>query len=479
MTNKNRQLSLPIMILVSLLAILPAAGLRAASDRPAAALSTSPLVIRSTGKCLAVKDGSANNGTPIVEWDCNGSVAQSWYMSLVNDTFEIRSSLTDKCLVVQNASPDNNAAIIQWDCNGSENSYWIRQRTGSYYRFINLLSSRCLDLPAGNPSNGTGMIQWSCNDGDNQSYSFAGFGSQRVFFPLLHGAPPSPCPPSSAPAWKILVLIYSTTDYLYTDASSVQRHFHGELTEAEFERIEAAVTRFVDEDIPQLNNCAMQPTVKIRYPSHALSSLSPMGCSDYAPGPSDVAADRDPAYDSVITVYDGSGTDLLTGQPLSIEACAWAFGMGTGQAYATIFADFIHSDQRNVLKHEWGHSILSYYDAAGTAPKPAVNNHINNTDTRYVNCTTGKPYILIDESDTTPLPNSIYNNQRGFTHDYYSGLTATADQPTRCLGITPSAWASGGPVSRPVGGTHTLQSLWRGPQDDHVTGAVPDFWHGE
>jgi hypothetical protein len=45
------------------------------------------------------------------------------------------------------------------------------------------------------------------------------------------------------------------------------------------------------------------------------------------------------------------------------------------------------------------------------------------------------------------LPNSLYNNISGFTHDYYSGLTARAEDPTRCLGISPQAWAYGGPVA--------------------------------
>jgi hypothetical protein len=144
--------------------------------------------------------------------------------------------------------------------------------------------------------------------------------------------------------------------------------------------------------------------------------------------------------------------------------------MGTGQTYDAIYADFVQSNQRNVFKHEWGHSILFYYDAAGTAPKPAVDNHINNTTNQYVNCQTGLPYILVDETDDNPIPNSIYNNLSGFTHDYYSGETATADLPYRCLGITPAAWASGGPVTRPADGS---PALWQGPTDDTMSEAVP------
>ena len=60
-------------------------------------------------------------------------------------------------------------------------------------------------------------------------------------------------------------------------------------------------------------------------------------------------------------------------------------------------------------------------------------------------------YVWLDETDANPIPNSIYNNESGFTHDYYSGTTALATDPMHCLGITPSAWATGGPVSMPGG----------------------------
>lgn len=76
-----------------------------------------------------------------------------------------------------------------------------------------------------------------------------------------------------------------------------------------------------------------------------------------------------------------------------------------------------------------------------------MNNHATVTD--YVNCLTEQPYVWIDEMDAHPIPGSIYNNESGFTHDYYSGTTALSSQPDRCIGITPAAWATGGPVSQP------------------------------
>ena len=268
---------------------------------------------------------------------------------------------------------------------------------------------------------------------------------------------PAAAQQSSAPtitqavSWKMLVLIYTSTNAIYTDAGG-QHQLVAHMDDTERTRISAAATRFVTTDIPALTSGAMRPSLTIRYPARALSSLTPGSCNDFTPSPDDTQPERDPGFDSIIVLWDGSGVDALhSNQPLSVVGCAYGWPMGTAPTYAAIFSDFIgpSSRDRNVFKHEWGHSILFYFDAAGTAPKPAVDNHINDSTTRYVNCHTGQPYILADETDDNLIPNSIYNNESGFTHDYYSGQTATADQPNRCLGITPAAWQSGGPVTRP------------------------------
>ena len=250
------------------------------------------------------------------------------------------------------------------------------------------------------------------------------------------------------PRWKILVLIYSTTDFTYTDGSGSQHRVVASMTQEEKDRAANAATRFFEVDVPALTSGNMRPILTIRYPDRALTELEPF-CG-YWPSRASTAPELDPALDSVVVIWDSSGTDVNTGQPSNLQNCGGlTVPNGTGQTYATFQVDSVSSNQRNVFKHEWGHSILYYFDAAGTAPKPTVNNHINDTDTQYVHCPTGEPYILVDETDDNPIPNSIYNNDVGFTHDYYSGTTATPDQPTRCLGITPDAWASGGPVTKP------------------------------
>ena len=146
-------------------------------------------------------------------------------------------------------------------------------------------------------------------------------------------------------------------------------------------------------------------------------------------------------------IWDSTGTDVNSGQPHNLQNCAGlALPNGTGQTFSTLQIDgFPPNRFRNTLKHEWGHSILFYHEAAGTAPAPSVDNHRPDA---YVHCGTGEGYILVDETQDEPIRGSIYNNRSGFTHDYYSGTTALASDPESCLGITRAAWESGGPVTK-------------------------------
>lgn len=291
-----------------------------------------------------------------------------------------------------------------------------------------------------------------------QAFTYAGANAAPAKQALATG------PAAGNPRWRILVLIYSLTNLSYTDSRGDLHRVAAAMTRRERERAADATARFFERDVPVLTSGLMRPLLTIRYPNRALTHLTTFDYCGQWPSEMDTTPERDPAFDSVIVIWDSSGIDLTTGLSVDLQFCSGlAQQMGAAQTYIAIQVDSVRPDQRNVFKHEWGHSILFYYEAAGTAPHPAVDNHINESDHRYVHCRTGEAYILEDESDENPIPNSIYNNETGFSHDYYSGTTARPEAPDRCLGITPEAWASGGPVTKPAPTPAGANGLPRAP----------------
>jgi hypothetical protein len=82
-------------------------------------------------------------------------------------------------------------------------------------------------------------------------------------------------PTDPHPRWKLLVLVYDTTDFTYVD-STTTRHVVGKIDQAQTAAAAAAATRFVLTDIPLLTSGNMVPEVTVRYPG-ALTRLSPNG----------------------------------------------------------------------------------------------------------------------------------------------------------------------------------------------------------
>lgn len=283
------------------------------------------------------------------------------------------------------------------------------------------------------------------------------------------------CPPLEAadapklpnPRWRIQVIIYPKVHMKWTDAAGLH-DVNTEMTTQEIDRAVSASKRFFEVDVPALNSGQMVPLLTISVKTATLTRLDAPHC--FWPDPGSVMADLEVSrFDSSIVIWKDDGWDSARRTFVSL-ACygGLSWPRGISQTYTSFLMKMIPPDHRNVFKHEWGHSILFYYNDSGAAPRPAVNNHINDTDTRYVSCQTGQPYILIDESDWNPIPNSIYNNLSGFTHDYYSGLTATPDRTDRCLGINPATWATGGPVSRPIQNPGDLNGDARVDQSDLI-----------
>jgi hypothetical protein len=256
--------------------------------------------------------------------------------------------------------------------------------------------------------------------------------------PAVADEPPRP---PVASAWKILVLVYPTT-LVVRDGHT----YLGVMDDGERRRSVANARRFVTEDIARLTSGAVAPELTLQVVARPLG-LSPDGGGGWQPDPADAAPERDPRYDSVIVVWDQKALDPALRSVTLHRYAGLTWDLGRAQTYSALPAEYAAHDDANVFKHEWGHAVLFFHAALGVAPTPVIDNH--GPAERYVHCPDGTPYVWEDEHDGRPIPNSIYNNDSGFTHDYMSGTVALADDPTRCIGIGPAAWAAGRPTQLP------------------------------
>lgn len=242
------------------------------------------------------------------------------------------------------------------------------------------------------------------------------------------------------PRWKILLLVYAQTDALIDGPNGTKRHVRAAMSPADIDQTIQQARLFVEQDIPALTSGQMLPTLTVRQPQ------SPLGVGRW-PAPGDVLRDLDPAFDSVMVVWDSRLKDVATGESLPFGEGAATYPRGLGQTYIALTVGSAGvGGFRNGYKHAWGDAILSYYEALQRTPLPTVTNHPT-SGSAYVNCKTGQGYVWQDETNAQPIPNSIYSNTAGFTHDYYSGTVARAEAPTVCLGIGPQVWAWGGPLT--------------------------------
>ncbi|GGV32814.1 glycosyl hydrolase family 18 protein [Streptomyces spectabilis] len=120
-------------------------------------------IVGLSGKCLDVKSGSNENGTPVQIWDCNNSEAQKW--TLPGDG-TVRA--LDKCLDVASSGTANGTLTQLWNCNGSSAQQW---RPGENKELRNPGSDKCLDVPSSVAENGRQTQIWNCNGSEAQKWT--------------------------------------------------------------------------------------------------------------------------------------------------------------------------------------------------------------------------------------------------------------------------------------------------------------------
>jgi hypothetical protein len=88
-----------------------------------------------TGDCLGVQGGNMTNGTPIVQWPCNGNPDQTWEITTISGSpgDPIWTQIQDfqdpsKCLGVLGSATGDGSNLVIWDCNGNADQTWFFQQ---------------------------------------------------------------------------------------------------------------------------------------------------------------------------------------------------------------------------------------------------------------------------------------------------------------------------------------------------------------
>jgi hypothetical protein len=115
----------------ALIALMPAVPRAAANT----AVPLDPIPVYNTivnwrsGLCLGVTNGDMNDGTPVVQYPCNGHPDQKWATKCSYEQgfqfCEIRNyGGYNKCLGVPGGSNDMGPQLVVWTCNGHRDQLW-------------------------------------------------------------------------------------------------------------------------------------------------------------------------------------------------------------------------------------------------------------------------------------------------------------------------------------------------------------------
>jgi hypothetical protein len=129
------------------------------------------LQVASSGRCLEVPNASLDNDAIVDISDCTGAFNQQWTLANHNNTtgdqLVVRHS--GKCLAILFEDPADRAQAVQYDCDSGLTERWKNQVAAYYTPWRNYGSPRCLDV-AGRV-NGSRVQQYTCNGTVNQQWT--------------------------------------------------------------------------------------------------------------------------------------------------------------------------------------------------------------------------------------------------------------------------------------------------------------------
>lgn len=128
-----------------------------------------------SGKCVEVQGRGTNDGRNILQYHCNGTSAQDFYMeprSAGEPVYRFKNLNSGKCIEVQGNGSDNGRNILQYTCNGTPAQWWrLDELAVGEFQLVHVGSGKCMDVDTSSLLAGANIRLWSCNRTGAQRFS--------------------------------------------------------------------------------------------------------------------------------------------------------------------------------------------------------------------------------------------------------------------------------------------------------------------
>jgi hypothetical protein len=136
------------------------------SPRTSSSLPTFTWQDLNSSKCLGVSGGNMTNGTPIVQFTCNGHPDQQWGVIPLNDGnfYQFRNGANNnKCLGVPGGSTNSDVQLVIWDCLSHPDQFWtaIQDPNTGCFVLQNFNSGLVVGVRGGSLLNSAAVVQFN------------------------------------------------------------------------------------------------------------------------------------------------------------------------------------------------------------------------------------------------------------------------------------------------------------------------------
>ena len=131
-------------------------------------------------KCVDVFQASADDGTPVVLWQCSGNANQSWQFTTGAEGLEI-VGLGGQCLLPGPVGESGFPEMEIGPCGTTETTWSVNGSLGGIFKLIHESSGLCLDVLGSQTADGTPLIAFDCRDQVNQEWRLVGEGSLPAY----------------------------------------------------------------------------------------------------------------------------------------------------------------------------------------------------------------------------------------------------------------------------------------------------------